>query len=133
MEPVTPPPTPLHVAAQQLLGLTLQERRIGTNTWDEWFSGLGLASSVEWQVIAAGLVETGHLDSDQGMLFMGPAAERKYGGIHYRDLMAVFTADPQVVILHGREEIGSVDPMLLQRKVDGPRLITLGGRAWHVN
>lgn len=133
VEPVTPPPTPLHVAAQQLLGLTLQERRVGANTWHEWFSGLGLASPSEWQEIAAGLVETEHLDSDQGMLFMGPTAERKYGGIHYRDLMAVFTADPQVVILHGREEIGSVDPMVLQRKVDGPRLLTLGGRAWQVN
>ncbi|MFJ4030039.1 DEAD/DEAH box helicase [Paenarthrobacter sp. NPDC089989] len=133
VEPVTPPPSPLHVAAQQLLGLTLQERRVGANTWQEWFSGLGLASQVDWQHIAAWLVETGHLDSDQGMLFMGPEAERKYGGIHYRDLMAVFTADPQVVILHGREEIGSVDPMVLQRKVEGPRLLTLGGRAWQVN
>ena len=133
VEPVSPPPSPLHVAAQQLLGLTLQERRIGANTWHEWFSGLGLAAAGEWQEIADWLVETGHLDSDQGMLFMGPEAERKYGGIHYRDLMAVFTADPQVVILHGREEIGSVDPMVLQRKVDGPRLLTLGGRAWQVN
>ncbi|WP_217639797.1 hypothetical protein [Arthrobacter sp. ok909] len=133
VEPVTPPPTPLHVAAQQLLGLTLQERRVGANTWQEWFSGLGLAAAGEWQEIADWLVETGHLDPDQGMLFMGPEAERKYGGIHYRDLMAVFTADPQVVILHGREEIGSVDPMVLQRKVDGPRLLTLDGRAWQVN
>jgi ATP-dependent Lhr-like helicase len=127
-----PPPFPLHVA-QQLLGLTLQERRVGANTWHEWFSGLELASPDEWQEIATWLVETGHLDSDQGMLFMGLAAERKYGGMHYRDLMAVFTADPQVVILHGREEIGSVDPMVLQRRVDGPRLLTLGGRAWQVN
>ncbi|MET4095209.1 hypothetical protein ABIB51_002135 [Arthrobacter sp. UYCu712] len=122
-----------HVAAQQLLGLTLQERRVGASTWHEWFSGLELASPGEWQEIAAWLVETGHLDSDQGMLFMGPEAERKYGGIHYRDLMAVFTADPQVAILHGREEIGSVDPMVLQRKVDGPRLLPLGRMAWQVN
>ena len=132
VEPVIPPPSPLHVAAQQLLGLTLQERRIGSSTWQDWFSGLPLASPEEWQEIAGWLVQTGHLDSDQEMLFMGSEAERKYGGIHYRDLMAVFTADPQVVVLHGREEVGTVDPMLLQRKVDGPRLITLGGRAWHV-
>lgn len=133
VEPVVPPPSPLHVAAQQLLGLTLQERRVGSKMWQEWFSGLELASAEKWQEIADWLVETGHLDSDDGMLFMGPEAVRKYGGIHYRDLMAVFTADPQIVILHGREEVGSVDPMLLQRKVEGPRLITLGGRAWQVN
>lgn len=133
VEPVVSPPSPLHVAAQQLLGLTLQERRIGSATWQEWFTGLDLASADQWQEIAEWLAKTGHLDSDDGMLFMGPAAERKYGGIHYRDLMAVFTADPQITILHGREEVGSVDPMLLQRKVEGPRLITLGGRAWQVN
>ena len=132
VEPVKPPPLPLHVAAQQLLGLTLQERRVGDQSWSEWFDGLPLASSDEWQRIAEWLVETGHLDSDQGMLFMGPEAVRKYGGIHYRDLMAVFTADPQITVLQGREEIGSVDPMLFQRKVDGPRLLTLGGRAWQV-
>lgn len=132
VEPVVPPPSPRHIAAQQLLGLTLQERHIGSNTWQEWFGGLELASPEEWQEIAGWLVETGHLDSDQGMLFVGPEAERRYGGIHYRDLMAVFTADPQILILHGREEVGAVDPMLLQRKVEGPRLITLGGRGWKV-
>lgn len=132
VEPVKPPPLPLHVAAQQLLGLTLQERRVGDQSWSEWFDGLPLASSDEWQRIAEWLVETGHLDSDQGMLFMGPEAVRKYGGIHYRDLMAVFTADPQITVLQGREEIGSVDPMLFQRRVEGPRLLTLGGRAWQV-
>ena len=132
VEPVKAPPLPLHVAAQQLLGLTLQERRVGDQSWTEWFDGLPLATPEEWSRIAEWLVETGHLDSDQGMLFMGPEAERKYGGIHYRDLMAVFTADPQITVLQGREEIGSVDPMLFQRKVDGPRLLTLGGRAWQV-
>lgn len=133
VEPVVPPPAPRHVAAQQLLGLTLQERLVGSNTWQESFDGLDLASADDWDAIAAWLIETGHLDSDQGMLFMGPEAERRYGRIHYRDLMAVFTADPQIVVLHGREEVGTVDPILLQRKVEGPRLITLGGRGWKVN
>lgn len=133
VEPVLPPPSPLHVAAQQLLGLTLQERRVGIETWQKWFSGLDMVSTDQLNEIAEWLVETGHLDSDQGMLFIGPEAERKYGKIHYRDLMAVFTAAPQVTILYGREDIGTVDPMLLQRKVDGPRLLTLGGKAWQVN
>lgn len=66
------------------------------------------------------------------MFSAGPEAEKRYSRIHYRDQMAVFTADPQVVILHDRQEVGAVDPMLLQRKVDGPRLITLGGRLWEV-
>lgn len=132
VEPVVPPLSPRHVAAQQVLGLTLQERRIGESQWQSWFGELELASPEEWKSIQEWLLDQGHLDSDGGMLFAGPEAEKRYGRIHYRDLMAVFTADPQVVILHGRQEVGAVDPMLLQRKVDGPRLITLGGRPWEV-
>lgn len=132
VEPVVPPPSPRHVAAQQLLGLVLQERHVGRNVWPEWFGALGLASPDEWTAIQDWLLQQGHLDEDGGMLFVGPEAERRYGKIHYRDLMAVFTADPQIIVLHGRQEVGAVDPMLLQRKVEGPRLITLGGRPWRV-
>lgn len=132
VEPVVPPLSPRHVAAQQILGLTLQERRIGQSQWQSWFGGLELTTPEDWRSIQEWLLEQGHLDSDGGMLFAGPEAEKRYGRVHYRDLMAVFTADPQVVILHGRREIGAVDPMLLQRKVEGPRLITLGGRPWEV-
>src|ERR1700683_2584029 len=32
----------------------------------------------------------------------------------------------------GRDEIGRTDPMLLTEKVDGPRLLLLGGRSWRV-
>lgn len=132
VEPVVPPPSPRHVAAQQLLGLVLQERHVGRNVWPEWFGALNLASPEEWAEIQDWLLEQGHLDEDGGMLFVGPEAERRYGKIHYRDLMAVFTADPQITILHGRQEVGAVDPMLLHRKVEGPRLITLGGRSWKI-
>ncbi|MDN4612316.1 DEAD/DEAH box helicase [Arthrobacter burdickii] len=132
VEPVVPPLSPRHVAAQQMLGLTLQERRVGDNLWQRWFGGLELATPEEWTSIRDWLLDQGHLDTDSGMLFAGPEAEKRYGRIHYRDLMAVFTADPQVLILHGRQEVGAVDPMLLQRKVEGPRLITLGGRPWEV-
>lgn len=133
VEPIKAPPLPLHIAAQQLLGLTLQERRIGRGAWDEWWNGLGLASAEQWRAIEEHLVATGHLDVDGDLLFVGPEAERRYGGVHYRDLMAVFTADPQVTVLHGREEIGALDPMVFMRKSDGPRLVTLGGRGWQVN
>jgi len=48
------------------------------------------------------------------------------------DLMAVFTAPPEFTILHGRNEIGRVDPVLLVDGVEGPRLLLLGGRSWRV-
>jgi ATP-dependent helicase Lhr and Lhr-like helicase len=47
-------------------------------------------------------------------------------------LMATFTAPPEFTALHGRDEIGRVDPVLLADRVDGPRLLLLGGRSWRV-
>jgi len=78
------------------------------------------------------LTSNGHLDSDSGMLFIGPAAERRYGRKNFLELLSVFISDPEFVVLHGRTDIGSVDPIVLTRKVVGPRLISLAGRAWKV-
>jgi ATP-dependent Lhr-like helicase len=47
-------------------------------------------------------------------------------------MTAVFTAPPQFTVLEGRREIGRTDPALLTEKVDGPRLLLLGGRSWKV-
>ena len=78
------------------------------------------------------LVEQGFLERDDGMLFIGPEAERRFGRRHFMDLMAVFTAPPEFTVLHGRDEIGRIDPVLLVDRVEGPRLLLLGGRRWRV-
>jgi ATP-dependent Lhr-like helicase len=133
VEPAAPPPAPRHVAAQQLLALCLQERQVGEATWAEWFGGLPLASPDEMIEIGSWMIESGHLDRDSGMLFMGPTAERRYGHKHFLELLSVFTAAPQFTVLHGRVEIGTVDPMALTRRVDGPRILSLAGESWAVN
>ena len=61
------------------------------------------------------------------MLFVGPEAERRYGQKNFLDLLSVFTADPQFTVLHGRDEIGSVDPLVMTRRCDGPRVLSLAG------
>jgi ATP-dependent Lhr-like helicase len=133
VEPVTPPPAPRHVAAQQLLALCLQEGQVGESTWAEWLGGLAVATPDEMVRIASWLVESGHLDRDSGMLLIGPVTERRYGHRHFMELLSVFTAAPQFTVLHGRVEIGTVDPMALTRRVEGPRLLSLAGRSWVVN
>ncbi len=47
-------------------------------------------------------------------------------------VLAVFAAAPEVTVLHGRVEIGTVDPLLLTTEVAGPRLLALAGRPWQV-
>jgi ATP-dependent Lhr-like helicase len=130
VEPVVAPPEPMHITAQQLLALCLQEGQVGERTWPEWLPLPALTAAA--QPITRYLVEQGYLDTDGGMLFIGPEAERRFGHRHFMNLMAVFTAPPEFTVLHGREEIGRVDPSLLADRVEGPRLLLLGGRSWRV-
>lgn len=132
VEPVVAPPEPRHVAAQQFLGVSLQKGRISVAEESEWMAMLGLANADDLDAIARWLVTTGHLDLDQGLAFVGPRAEATYGRRNFMELLAVFTAAPEVTVIHGRLEVGSVDPMILTSKVQGPRIIALAGRPWEV-
>ncbi len=132
VEPVTPPPSPRHLITQQLLALCLQEHQIGRNVWQQWWSGLGAWSDADASAVADWLVETGHLESDGGMLFIGPETERRYGRRHFMELVSVFTADPEFTVIAGTAEVGRIDPLVLLGRQDGPRYISLAGRAWRV-
>jgi ATP-dependent helicase Lhr and Lhr-like helicase len=131
VEPVQAPPSPRHIAAQQLLALCLQEGRVGEAVWREWWNDLALFDDTAAD-LARWLVDTGHLESDSGMLFIGPETEKRYGRRNFMELLAVFTAAPEFVVLHGRKEVGGADPLMLMRKVNGPRVLSLGGLAWRV-
>jgi ATP-dependent helicase Lhr and Lhr-like helicase len=132
VEPVTAPSTPRHLVAQQLLALCLQGGRVGDAEWTQWWNGLPMFDESAPDIVRW-LVETGHLETDSGMLFIGAEAERRFGRRHFMELLSVFTAKPEFTVLHGRTEIGSVDPMQLTCKLDGPRVIMLAGRPWQVN
>lgn len=132
VEPVVAPPEPRHIAAQQLLALCLQEGHVGDQTWAESWNGLEPFSQSAAPIVQH-LVDNGFVDSDSGMLFIGPEAEHRFGQRHFMNLTAVFTAAPEFVVLSGRTEIGRTDPMLLTERVEGPRLLLLAGRSWRVN
>lgn len=132
VEAIEPPPEPAHIAAQQILAIALQEGQVGRHVWAEWLGGLPLATPEDRELILAGLLEHGLLDEDEQMLFIGPEAERRYGRRHFMEVMSVFTSEPQVTVLNGRIEIGTVDPMALLTKVQGPRRLALAGRSWTV-
>ncbi len=118
VEPVLAPKQPLHLIAQQLLALCLQEHKVGSETWPEWLAGLPLGTAEQTAEIVKWLQESAHLDIDSGMLFVGPEAERRYGRRHFLEMLSVFTADPQFTVLHGRDEIGAAEPVNLCGAVD---------------
>ena len=131
VEPVVAPPEPRHIVAQQLLALCLQEHRIGSRLWTEAWNGLAPFDRSAEPILRY-LVEQGFVDQDGELLFVGPAAEQRFGHRYFMGMTAVFTAPPQFTVLAGRQEVGRTDPMLLTEKIDGPRLLLLGGRSWKV-
>ncbi|MEU8887439.1 DEAD/DEAH box helicase [Streptomyces sp. NPDC048442] len=131
VEPVNPPPSPRHLVAQQLLAVTLQEHRIGDRLWPEQWNGLAPFDRSAAPLLKH-LVAEGFLDSDGGMLFIGPEAEKHFGRRHFMELTASFTAPPEFTVLAGRTEIGTTDPSVLTEERPGPRRLLLAGRNWQV-
>ncbi|MGW3604363.1 DEAD/DEAH box helicase [Micromonospora sp. NPDC005161] len=131
VEPVNAPPEPRHIVAQQVLALCLQEHRVGDQLWTQAWNGLHPFEESA-QPIVRHLIEHGFLDRDGGMLFIGPAAEVRFGRRHFMEMTAVFTGPPEFTVLLGRNELGRVDPSLLTEEVRGDRRLLLGGRSWRV-
>ncbi|NDL60403.1 DEAD/DEAH box helicase [Phytoactinopolyspora mesophila] len=131
VEPVTAPPSPRHIAAQQIMALCLQENRVGVNTWRDWWGELPLLDEHADEILAF-LRREGYLESDGDFMFIGPQAERKFGRRYFSDLTAVFSAAPEFTVLSGREEVGTIEDAVLTEESAGPRIILLGGRSWQV-
>lgn len=132
VEPVVPPPTPWHIAAQQFLALGLQEGRFALETWRQWWPGL------EWMAharpVLQHLLDAGFLGFDAGFAIVGPESERIFGRRNFMELTSVFTAAPEFRVLHGRDELGTVSPLALSSQLPPgvPRVLSLGGRGWQV-
>jgi ATP-dependent Lhr-like helicase len=134
VEPAAPPPEPLHVFAQQILGLVLQR---GGLAWGEWVGWLGpwMASAGIDPARADGLVrdmvDRDILCSDGGVLGVGRAGEELYGRRNYLEVLSVFAAPPEFTVYCGAEELGSVHETSFQGRA-GPPVLLLAGRTWRV-
>lgn len=133
VEPITPPPHPRHLTAQQLLALALQEGSFGATTWPEWWGGLALMD--DGAEVLQYLRDQDFLVEDGGLLMMGPAAEKAFGRRHFMDLLSSFDAEKELRVVAGNKELGFISPLALPR-VGTQRLdakpILMNGRAWHV-
>jgi len=135
VEPILPPPAPLHIFAQQILALALQEGAIGRHTWRDWLGAMpGFAGLPERDIEATldHLVASGWLFEETGLLSLGPQTERAYGYRHFMELTSVFTGEPLFQVRHGRTELGLVEPATFQLQRDEPTTLLLGGRSWRV-
>ena len=135
VEPIEPPRRPLHIMAQQIMALALQEKGIGRSNWFPWIAGVQgfrktseaeRASLVDWMLAEDILFD------DSGILWFGKKGEAKFGRKNFLEIVSVFLSPPVFAVLHGRQELGYVDEMSFLGKTKGPRVLLLGGRAWRV-
>jgi ATP-dependent Lhr-like helicase len=131
VEPIITPPHPRHIAAQQLMALCLQQYRISTTEWRQWWGDLPVFDDASIEIIEY-LIAEGYFVRDGPFLLIGPEAERRFGRRYFSDLTAVFTAPPEFVVFAGRVEVGTVGTDILTEQVEGPRILLLGGRSWQV-
>jgi ATP-dependent Lhr-like helicase len=136
VEPVVPPKRPLHLFAQQLMALALQEQGIGIQDWQRWITRLPIFSEVSDSDIASvidHLLERTILFSDGTRLSFGDEGESLYGRRHFLELVSVFTSPPLFTVLHGRRELGTVHQIaFLRHRPEEPTILSLGGRSWAV-
>ena len=135
VEPIQPPALPYHVFAQQLLALVLQEGRVGRRLWPEWIGSMPAfvaMSDREREAVLAHMVAEGWLFDDQGMLSIGPEAERSLGWRNFMELTGIVTSDPEIVVRYGKTEVGRVHPVSFRSGDAGYEPILLGGRSWQV-
>jgi ATP-dependent helicase Lhr and Lhr-like helicase len=140
VEPIVPPPAPLHLVAQQLLALCLQERGVGRKLWAEWLGepfALGPEAASAVAAITDHLVASGFLVDDSGILGVGGEAEAVLGRRHFMELLSAFTSPPVFSVRHGRAEIGLVpDETLMARPAGhgggGAAVLVLAGRSWAI-
>jgi ATP-dependent helicase Lhr and Lhr-like helicase len=138
VEPLLPPPLPLHLVAQQLLALVLQESGVGRHTWTEWLGEpfvLGDEAASWVEEITEHLLTSDILFEDGGVLGMGTEGEKRFGRRNFMDLMAVFSDPPTLRVLAGRTELGSIHSRVLTIRrpgEDGWPVLLLGGRSWQV-
>ncbi len=136
VESVTPPPLPLHILAQQIMALALQQRGVTQQSVRQWldrvpaFSGLDperMESLISW------MVKQDLLWDDNGLLWFGKRGESTYGRRNFLTLFSVFLTPPVFEVMHGRHHIGSVDEFTFLTRPQGPGMILLGGRTWQVH
>ncbi|MCF3648630.1 DEAD/DEAH box helicase [Synoicihabitans lomoniglobus] len=136
VEPVQPPKHPLHLFAQQLMALSLQEKGIGVQDWKDWVSRLPPffgVTDAEFNEVMDHLLAQEILFSDGVRLSFGDEGISRYGRRHFIELVSVFTSPPLFRVLHGRKELGTVHQIAFVRhRENEPAVLSLGGRSWVV-
>jgi ATP-dependent Lhr-like helicase len=101
VEPITPPPFPAHLAAQQLIAMVLQDSRIAKNTCFDRLDRVASFKSIDrptMEDILVHLVGHGFFFEDAGFLTIGDASQSEFGRKNFLELVSAFTSPPVFVV-----------------------------------
>lgn len=135
VEPIVPPPQPLHLVGQQLLALTLQEKGLAISEWSDWLGDLlrrARISVTDAKAVLDHMLSTGILAEDQGVLGLGDAGENRYGRKNFLELFSIFTTPLLFQVRYGRAALGEVEPLSFLAREGRKPVLLLAGRSWSV-
>ncbi len=136
VEPVVPPPAPLHVLAQQIMALALQESGIGRRAWQDWIGSVPAFATLTEEDIAnviTHMITSDILWDDEGILWFGRRGEEEYGRRNFMDLLSVITSEPLFSVRYGRKDLGFVHQLSFTAKQGERTTLLLAGKSWTVN
>ncbi|MBI2569076.1 MAG: DEAD/DEAH box helicase [Candidatus Schekmanbacteria bacterium] len=135
VEPVSPPVTPYHILAQQIMALALQEGGLGKAAVWEWLGGMPGFAAMPAEHRAATLqhmLEARLLSAEDGLLWLGARGEESFGRRSFMQLFAVFSSPPLVSVRYGQKMLGAVDVATFAMRHDEVPILLLAGRSWVV-
>ena len=136
VDPIQPPPLPLHIFAQQLMALALQQGGIGISSWRDWIGrmpGFTALDEADIKRVLNHMLSSDILSLNDGILWFGKSGERKFGRRNFMELLSSFTSEPLFAVRYGRQHLGSVDSASFMLGNHQPQVLLLGGRSWLVN
>jgi ATP-dependent Lhr-like helicase len=136
VEPIQPDRRALHLLAHQLMALSLQLDGVARDRWWSWLKGAaGFAevSERDREQLLGHMIAKGIIADVDHRLILGPEGERRYGRRRFQELYAVFSAPPELTVVHGPSEIGTIDRSFLEAHDQATLTFVLAGRPWQVS
>jgi ATP-dependent Lhr-like helicase len=136
VEPIRAPQEPMHLFAQQLLALSLQNRGIARDGWKAAIGRIaayGGIEEIDSNAVIEHLINQELLTYDGVWLSMGNEGEKHFGRRHFLELISVFTSSPSFEVMHGTRAVGSLDWLAIaQGEGEKRQPIILAGRSWDI-
>ena len=135
VEPVRTPGRAFHVLAHQIIALAIQEQGIAESDWWAWVAGAAAFAGIgegERRELVEHMLGQEILHRDGGRLSLGVRGEKLYGFRNFTELYAVFSTPRILAVLHGHQEIGSIEASFVEQEEMSRLTFTLAARTWRV-